>query len=990
MEVDGAVAVATPGAVLHIALDGAADCGQLGPDLVMPAGDEADMQQMVALAAAQQAVVQLGALGAGALFQVGVRAILRSIFLQVMHQYTFRFGRCVRHHGEVFLFNGMLLELLLHLRHGGLRAGQQQYAAGRAVQAMYRMEGLLELGLGPLQQGNVAGFVGLGGHSARFVYGDQDRILEEYSWHLLKIKRPNFRHRRNLFVLLTKKIQKHFNMRVRLSLFLCFYTIVLFAQPDTTSLLLKPERLDERNIELRNQGTPKRKAISATRSLEEVDQLPFTVWVVTAEDILRNGFVTLGDVLRAAPGVRVSQPGNALEGETFMMRGLSGNQYVKVLINDVPVKPAAAPGMPIGAQIPVRQAERIEVLYGPAAAIYGDGACAGVVNIVLKETERPIFTQADLAFGNFGYNSLDLMLGGKLFQDKNIFRFSLYGSSTVRESLDYFYDDKLFTPKTYLPFGLDSTLYAGRLNYRPQDTGDSVARSAPIPHESRLLGIDLTWRGIHFNYNRLTRFDHSSLGLSPLANSYANPSNRIAEQIETFAFSFKRQRAKRTATNTLSVIRYRVRDNSSFTPVFDQLSTALYYAKAPQIQSDAERQMVLDNIYARYASNERYFTANGIDARFESLISAALRPNLYLNAGIQANLGGGVPAMGYFRAPVEAKIFGESVPADPEPIAISSDGDLDLNTFAQLQWRSKRMTVIGGAALNVPLDHPVAFAPRMALQYRLDSIWVLRSSYSEGFRRPSVYARVHSYRIDAQDTLSVQPSEHPLNQTERVRAAEFGLRKYNGQFTTDLLFFYQEAHRLVRNGYLLEDTPYWTSGFQNAPGLAMSIWGIQGTLGDDIMNFDVSKHTPEKGSVTGHAEFYFQYARGREWFGYGLPATRDVRNFPRWMTQFRFSLRAEKWEFMVNTNRQNAILSSAAVYRDFYQRQFIQLHYPAYRTWDTMLRIYLSQNFLIYAHVRNLFNRHYAGIDATGTADDLLYNPQPGRMLRFGVNYNMN
>ncbi|MEZ4921005.1 MAG: hypothetical protein R2792_18030 [Saprospiraceae bacterium] len=55
-----------------------------------------------------------------------------------------------------------------------------------------------------------------------------------------------------------------------------------------------------------------------------------------------------------------------------------------------------------------------------------------------------------------------------------------------------------------------------------------------------------------------------------------------------------------------------------------------------------------------------------------------------------------------------------------------------------------------------------------------------------------------------------------------------------------------------------------------------------------------------------------------------------------------------------------------------------------------MLRIYLSNHFLLYGHVTNIFDRKYAGIDATGTIDDLIMNPQMGRIVRFGVNYNMN
>lgn len=781
-------------------------------------------------------------------------------------------------------------------------------------------------------------------------------------------------------------------MRLRLTVLLCCCGFGLFAQTDS-SLLLKPERLAERDIRYRNQGEQKVKAVSATRSLEEVDQLPFSVWVVTAEDILRNGYVTLGDVLRAAPGVRVSQPGNALEGETFMVRGLPGNSHVKILINDVPIKPAIAPGMPIGAQLPIRQAERIEVFYGPASAVYGDEAVAGVINIILKETERPIFTQADLAFGNFGYNNLDLMLGGKLFKDQKIFRFSLYGSSTVREYTDIFYDSKLFTPKNYLPFRLDSNLYRLNGNYRPREVGDSVARTALLPHESRLLGINLQWRGVHFNYNRLERFDHSALGLSPLAQSYANPSNRIAERIETFAFSFQKLRRKRTATNTLSVLHYKVSSTSTFTPIFDRLSTALYYAKSPQLKSDTARQATLSTIFHEYAANERYFAANGIDVRLESRISATLTPNLYLNAGLQANVGGGVPPMGYFPGPTEVRISGESKPPNPRPFGFASDGNANLNAFGQLHWQGKRMTVIGGAAINYAFEAPLVLSPRLALLYHLDSSINLRANYSDGFRRTPVYSRVNTYTIRTDNAPQAEAFAPNQQTVEHLRSAEFGLRRNQGNFTTDMVFFYQEARDLIRNGYLLQtDSFVWQYGFMPAPGLAMSMWGFQGSIGDDFLNSDLGKNKDRPGNteIRARIEFYFQYSRGREWFGYGLPATRDIRNYPRWITQFRFSLQSNRWEFIVNSNRHNGILSSAVVYRDFYQRTAFGDYNKAYRTWDVMLRLYLSNHFLLYLHSQNIFNRHYAGIDATGTPDDLIYNPQPGRVLRFGVNYNMN
>ena len=59
-------------------------------------------------------------------------------------------------------------------------------------------------------------------------------------------------------------------------------------------------------------------------------------------------------------------------------------------------------------------------------------------------------------------------------------------------------------------------------------------------------------------------------------------------------------------------------------------------------------------------------------------------------------------------------------------------------------------------------------------------------------------------------------------------------------------------------------------------------------------------------------------------------------------------------------------------------------------TWDLVGRVYLSNHFLVYFNAQNIFDREFAGLDATGTPDDLRYNPQPGRYVRLGVNYNMN
>ena len=787
---------------------------------------------------------------------------------------------------------------------------------------------------------------------------------------------------------------KQYNLTVKhclLFTFLCYAGFVS-SQNDST-LLLAPERLTNKDVVTRDIDLQKTKVISATRSLEDMDQLPFTMWVVTSDDILRNGFVTLGDVLRAAPGVRVSQPGNAIEGETFLMRGMSGNQYVKILINDVPVKPGIALGMPIGAQIPIRQAERIEVMYGPAASIYGNEACAGVVNIILKETERPIFTQADLSFGNNGYNSLDLMLGGKLGKDKKIFRFSLYGSNTIREKTDIFYDRNLFNTNNYLPFGLKPSLYLDNRNFRPdQPPDDSLPRIAAIPHESRLLGINLNWRGIHFTYNRMARFDHTALGTSPLAVSYANPSNRLAERMETFALRFTRTRPKWVTHNTFSAIRYRVDNTSTTTYVFDALSAAAYKVLVPGMASDSLKTAVLQSIYRSLASDERYTVGSGIDLRFESLLNADISSKFSIDAGVQVNAGVGAPALSHYDIPLDVKIDGNTTPDQVKPYQPLGFSDLENNFFAQVKWHGKRLYAVGGSAINYSINFGFIPAPRLGILYRLDSTWALRANYATGFRLPSMYARAHTFFIVDAGGGNVNVSASGADATEKSNTWEAGLRYTKPDLRVEAVFFSERVYRLLKPGSLKQEIGFvapWRYGWLNEPGLSMTMWGIQGLI--SIVNQEVAlSNGRRKTAIKGRTEMFFQYARGKEWIGENREVIDDVFNAPHWQFQFRTFFTISKFEMMFASNRQTSALSKSIVYRDAYERKVTQERYATFRTWDATARLYLSNHFLVYFYVQNLFNKRYGGLDATGTPDDLLYNPQQGRLIRFGINYNMN
>jgi TonB-dependent Receptor Plug Domain len=799
-------------------------------------------------------------------------------------------------------------------------------------------------------------------------------------------------------------------MRIFFYLFFFISPQVLQAQRDS-SLLLEPERLMEVDIQDKNQTAKNIQIISATRSLVDADKQPFSVWVVTDEEIARFGFVTLGDVLRAAPGIRVSQPGNAVEGETFIMRGLSGNRYVKILINDVPIKSFVAVGMPIGAQLPIRQAARIEVMYGPAGVIYGLEACAGVVNIILKETERPVFTQADLSF-SLNYSSMDLMFGGKLGRGKNILRYSLYGSNTIREKLDVYKDKSIYDPRKYVPNWLNDGIFLNNPNYEESfgsDANTVFGKQSPITQESRLFGMDLTWRGLHFNYNRMVRIEPNALGQSPLALSYANPSNRIAERQQSFTLSFSRKKKRRTAFNYLSLSNYNVGGTSSSTYIFDRGSMA--QMRAWMIAGNTSFSLQ-DSAFNLFSKGQRFSSASGLDFRLESRHNIRLYRRLYMDAGIQLHvMGDGFGLWQYSKRQSDDGTYISD--GEISPIFLDNTDENTFNTWGQLSWNSKKLHATLGLGVNFEAFTFNNLVPafRTGLYYQMDSTWSIRANASTGLNQSSPFHRAQSYVFSKSEGRVAQLSSfynnNILRSSERFQAVEFGFRRGRRSATNiEGSFFAQRSYNLIRNGGFREikdiaynpitgtqDTTKFTYfGYYSSPGKSTALYGFQllyRTKGSGGLTINFGSNS--KYRIISRTELSLQYARGKEWFGSDFPATSEPLNFPKWHTQFRFFIKInESAEIILAANQQSSVLSKAVVYKDYYQLPDRQLRHPKYRSWDIMIRTFLSKQFTTYIMVQNLFNKKIYGIDASGSPDDLIYNPQPGRFLRLGVNYNMN
>jgi vitamin B12 transporter len=151
--------------------------------------------------------------------------------------------------------------------------------------------------------------------------------------------------------------------------------------------------------------------VVGTRSPQKTANLTQDIQVINKETIKKMGVSDITDVLKQAAGVDVVEYPGLLSGIGIRgFRPQNGSLNMKALIL-IDGRPAATTNL---AMIDLNNIERIEVLSGPASAIYGPQAMGGVVNIVTTHTSGKLAGNASLSGGSFRSWGAGVALGGNL------------------------------------------------------------------------------------------------------------------------------------------------------------------------------------------------------------------------------------------------------------------------------------------------------------------------------------------------------------------------------------------------------------------------------------------------------------------------------------------------------------------------------------------------------------------------------------------------
>src|ERR1700722_320345 len=169
---------------------------------------------------------------------------------------------------------------------------------------------------------------------------------------------------------------------------------------------------------------------TASKEPEQVWKTPAAIYVLTSDDIRRSGVTSIPEALRLVPGVEVGRIES--NGWAVGIRGTETNfsKAVAVLIDGRSVYTPLYAGVYWDVQdLVLEDIDRIEVIRGPGATVWGPNSADGVINIITKTASETQGAMVSVLTGNEDRLIAEAQYGGSVGD----LSYRVYGKGFIRE-----------------------------------------------------------------------------------------------------------------------------------------------------------------------------------------------------------------------------------------------------------------------------------------------------------------------------------------------------------------------------------------------------------------------------------------------------------------------------------------------------------------------------------------------------------------------------
>ena len=200
---------------------------------------------------------------------------------------------------------------------------------------------------------------------------------------------------------------------------LLFFLLVniVFAQSDTASLEIEEIIVQENRLQL------------------PLSEASHTINIISRKQIQNSPARSVAEVLQNVAGIDIRQRGIHGVQSDISIRGGTFDQAL-VLINGIKMADPQTGHHAMNIPVDLDNIERIEILKGPAARVFGGNAFSGAINIVTKTPNNP-FTKVNIEAGQNGLGGITVSSSFGNERYKQFFSASRQFSQGYRHNTDY-------------------------------------------------------------------------------------------------------------------------------------------------------------------------------------------------------------------------------------------------------------------------------------------------------------------------------------------------------------------------------------------------------------------------------------------------------------------------------------------------------------------------------------------------------------------------
>ena len=532
---------------------------------------------------------------------------------------------------------------------------------------------------------------------------------------------------------------------------------------------------------------------TATKTKQPLTDAPATVYVYTREQIQTRGYTSLIELLADVPEIQIQHNAVAEFKNVIGLRGIIGNEKFIIMLDGVRITATTGDPHAVAESYSLVNAAQVEIVIGPASALYGVDAFSGIINIISVDGEEIVKKgekfggRVTTSFGRFSNTDNSFLLAYQPRKDITAtFSASFYHSEEPKYA-DFYPDSYTWFTDSYLPLGIVTDAFQ-----TDTTTITDFSRDFEMPTSSYFLNTKLYLGSFEVGGTRHFERHSSAISVDPQYTLYTRTAYFASTIDDIYGrHYFRPQNKDWMITSNVSYGSFKTDPRSKFL-----------------------------NSFTGFAKGFKYQFSSSF--KIEEQFDWAITDSISLIAGASFENLTALPKTGDLPA-----IFDEDVAADEQNLYYlgtdisNADGDtlVVLQDFFYLNYRNygsyaqmlfkvskKAEITIGGR-----FDHNTRFGssvnPRAGLLYRASDNMKLKLLYGESFLAPSpwkAYAHFGSFSTDTAtggDITGLSSAFlHLPNsrlQPEKLRTIEASATYVNRRMIVAVNGFYNALYQLI-------------------------------------------------------------------------------------------------------------------------------------------------------------------------------------------------